>query len=160
MGFLTSNCFLQQGPSHTLEVLTPAIMKLKFTHKIESVQRYFTKRLFGLSKLSYCERLISLDLDTLERRRLIYDLVFCYKMIHGLCDIYLTVDYAYRNTRGNSLKHNKQFCSTDVRTYFFSSRVIDARNSLSNDVVKSPSVCMFKNRLHNVNLDRFLTITY
>jgi len=37
---------------------------------------------------------------------------------------------------------------------------LQARNSLSNDVVKSPSVCMFKKRLHNVNLDRFLTITY
>ena len=110
--------------------------------------------------MSYCERLISLDLDTLERRRLIYGLVFCYKMIHGLCDISLPVDYAYKNTRGNSLKLNKQFCSTDVRKYFFSSRVIDAWNSLSNDVVKSPSVCMFKKRLHNVvNLDRFLTIT-
>jgi len=44
--------------------------------KFESIQRYFTKRLFGLSKLSYCERLTSLDLDTLERRRVICDLVF------------------------------------------------------------------------------------
>jgi len=43
---------------------------------------------------------------------------FCYKMIHGLCDISLPVDYAYKNTRGNSLKLNKQFCSTDVRKYF------------------------------------------
>jgi len=42
----------------------------------------------------------------------------------------------------------------------FYSRVIDAWNGLSNDVVKSPSVCMFKKRRHNVNLDRFLTITY
>ena len=71
------------------------------------MQRYFTKRLFGLSKLSYCERLTSLNLDTLERRRLISDLVLCYKMIHGLCD--MPVDYAYKNTRGNSLKLNKQF---------------------------------------------------
>ena len=76
------------------------------------MQRYFTKRLFGLSKLSYCERLISLHLDILERRRLIYDLVSCYKMIHGLCHISLPVDY--RNTRDNCLKLNTQFCSTDV----------------------------------------------
>jgi len=26
---------------------------------------------------------------------------------------------SYKNTRGNSLKLNKQFCSTDVRKYFF-----------------------------------------
>ena len=66
--------------------------------KIESVQRYFTKRLFGLSKLSYCERLISLDLDTLEHRRRIYDLVFMVALCNSLigrpyifscCDFYL-----------------------------------------------------------------------
>ena len=51
--------------------------------------------------------------------------------VYGLCDISLPVDYAYKNTRGNSLKVNKQFCSTDVRKYFFNSRVIDACNSLS-----------------------------
>ena len=128
--------------------------------KIESVQRYFTKRLFGFSKLSYYERLISLDLDTLERRRLIYDLVLCYKMIHGRCDISLPVDYACRNTRGNYLKLNKHFCSTDVRKYFFSCRVVDAWNSLSDDVVKSPSVAIFKKQLHSINWDKFLTITW
>ena len=30
----------------------------------------------------------------------------------------MPVDYAYKNTRGNSLNLNKQFCSTDVRKYF------------------------------------------
>jgi len=128
--------------------------------KIESVQRYFTKRLFGFSKLSYYERLISLDLDTLQRRRLIYDLILCYKMIHGWCNISLPVDYACRNTRGNYLKLNKQFCSTNVRKYFFSSRVVDAWNSLSDDVVKSPSVAIFKKQLHHINCDKFLTITW
>jgi len=45
----------------------------------------------GLSKLSYSERLTSLDLDTLECRRLIYDLVLterCYAsavLAMGLC---------------------------------------------------------------------------
>ena len=146
MGFLTSNCFLQQGPSHTLEVLTPAIMKLKFTHKIESVHRYFTKRLFGLSKLSYCERLISLDLDTLERRRLIYDLVFCYKMVHGLCDIYqfclLTMHTGTHVVIVLNLINSSVLLMLG-RT-FFSSRVIDAWNSLSNDVVKSTTQCKLR----------------
>ena len=50
--------------------------------KIESVQRYFTKRLSGLRQLSYLDRLAHLNLETLERRRLVYDLVFCYKILH------------------------------------------------------------------------------
>ena len=36
-------------------------------------------------------RIVSVDLDTLDRRRLIYDLVFCYKMLHGLCDILINI---------------------------------------------------------------------
>ena len=75
-----------------------------------------------------------------------------------LCDMYLPVDYACRNTRGNYLKlSNSSVLLMSGST--FSSRVIDAWNSLSNDVVKSPSVCIFKKRLHSVNSDRFLTIT-
>ena len=75
-----------------------------------------------------------------------------------LCDMYLPVDYACRNTHGNYLKlSNSSVLLMSGNT--FSSRVIDAWNSLSNDVVKSPSVCIFKKRLHSVNSDRFLTIT-
>ena len=113
----------------------------------ESVQRYFTKRLFGLSKL-YCERLTSLDLDTLlQRRRVIYDLDFCYKMLHSNIDyamyLSLLIMHAERNTRGNYLELNKQFCFTELEV-LFSSEVIDAWNSLYNDVVKSSSVCIFR----------------
>jgi len=42
----------------------------------------------------------------------------------------------------------------------FSSRDIDAWNSQSNNVVKSPSVSLFKKLLCSVNSDRFLRITY
>ena len=110
----------------------------------ESVQRYFTKRLFGLSKL-YCERLTSLDLDTLlQRRRVIYDLDFvirCY--IDYAMYLSLLIMHAERNTRGNYLELNKQFCFTELEV-LFSSEVIDAWNSLYNDVVKSSYVCIFR----------------
>ena len=60
-------------------------------------------------------------------------------------------------TRGNSLKLAKPSCSSDVRKYFFSNRIVDAWNSLS-DVVQSPSVKCFMKRLCSVNLDNFLSI--
>ena len=56
------------------------------------------------------------------------------------------------------MKLAKHFCYNDVRKYFFHNRVVDAWNSLSNNVVLSPSVAMFKKRLCTVNLDRFVTI--
>ena len=48
--------------------------------ELESVQRYFTRRLFARLKLqpqNYIERLSFLELEPLERRRLINDLVMC-----------------------------------------------------------------------------------
>ena len=59
--------------------------------KIESVQKYFTKTLSGLRQLSYCDRLANLNLETLECCRLVYDLVFGYKILHGLCEVSLPV---------------------------------------------------------------------
>ena len=58
------------------------------TDKPKSVQRYFTNRLFtrklsGLSNLSYFFRLKILGLATLKSRRLINDLVLYYKILTG-----------------------------------------------------------------------------
>ena len=51
------------------------------------VQRHFTKRLKGLSELSYDDRLKLLNLERLEIRRLRFDLLCCYKIIFGLMRI-------------------------------------------------------------------------
>jgi len=45
--------------------------------KLEKVQRRFTKRLSGLSKMTYAARLQYLELQSLERRRLNQDLIMC-----------------------------------------------------------------------------------
>ena len=48
--------------------------------KAESVQRRFTKRLRGYSHLDYPSRLNALALTSLEKRRLVQDLVLTYKI--------------------------------------------------------------------------------
>ena len=60
---------------------------LKQDIAVERVQRRFTKRLPGLGKLSYAERLNRLNLSSLELRRLHNDLIWCYKILFGLVDI-------------------------------------------------------------------------
>ena len=50
---------------------------------VEKVQRRFTKRVPGLSELTYAERCEILNLDTLELRRLRNDLVYCFKMVRN-----------------------------------------------------------------------------
>ena len=54
---------------------------------LESVQRRFTKRLSGLHSFSYEARWKRLNLQSLELRRLLTDLMWCYKIIFGLVDI-------------------------------------------------------------------------
>jgi hypothetical protein len=51
---------------------------------LESVQRSFTKRIPSISKLTCTERLAHLNLDTLELRRLRFDLIFYYKVFNHL----------------------------------------------------------------------------
>ena len=127
--------------------------------KVESVQRYFTKRLSGLSQLSYHDRLLNLDLQTLERRRLVYDLVFCYKILHGLCEVSLPVELSCSNTRGNNLKLAKHLCYNDVRKYFFDNRIVYAWNIVYPTMLFCHHLLVFlKKRLRMVNLVRFMTI--
>jgi len=127
--------------------------------KVESVQRFFTKRLSGLRELSYCERLNILGFQTLECRRFISDSTLCYNILHGLCDTSWSINLSNSVTRGSCLKLVKPTCSSDIRKYFFTSRVIDDWNCLNDDIVKFPSISVFKKRLSGVNFDRFLTVT-
>jgi len=54
---------------------------------IERVQRRFTKNLPGFCMYSYSERLHRLNLQSLELRRILTDLVWSYKVVFCLVDI-------------------------------------------------------------------------
>ena len=78
-------------------------------NKIESVQRWFTKRIKGLSHLSYDERLSKLYSERLELRRLRADLLICFKIVHNIVDLPFNDFFTFNNlsnTRGHSLKLN------------------------------------------------------
>jgi len=51
---------------------------------IESVQRRFTKHLTGLKNNTYITKLSKLNIDSLELRRLKYNLTLVYCIVHGL----------------------------------------------------------------------------
>ena len=81
--------------------------KLEDIDKLESVQRYFTKRLHGLWQKSYKERLIACSLQSLELRRLIMDIVLCFKIVHGLVALNCNDFFAFDPncvTRGHNFK--------------------------------------------------------
>jgi len=89
--------------------------------KVEKVQRFFTERLAGLQIMSYCNRLNTLNLQSLESRRLANDLGLCCKLLHDNFDSSITTNFNFcRNvTRGHSYKLSKLLCTIDGTKFYF-----------------------------------------
>ena len=116
---------------------------------IEGIQRKFTKSLFGYANLPYNVRLNRLNLQPLEIRRIFFDLILLYKIVHGLIDINPGDFFRFNtnSTRGHSLKIVIQYSRVNVRKYFFINRVAPIWNSLDESTVNSTSVHSFKEKL-------------
>jgi len=119
-----------------------------------SEQRHFTKRISGFSKLSYDERLASLNCVSFYSRRVKCDLVMCHQMLTGSVNIdtiTFFTRYYLSTTRGNSMKLFKPQFTSVCDGNFFRNRVISHRNLLSNSLVPSSSVASFKCKLSSLN---------
>jgi len=98
------------------------------------VQRRFTKILRGYDHFSYRERLSRLKLQSLEYKRLIADLLWCYKIVFNVVDIsidelllcFSTSTY----TRGHGYKLHKSRPLTSITKNVFSEMVISVWNAL------------------------------
>jgi len=125
---------------------------------VESVQRRFTKRLFGLYHLSYAERLTVLGLRSLQYRRLVFDLHMCYKILHGLIEINLEDFFMFGNriTRGHDFKLVQQHARINSRNHFFAVRVVRVWNDLPCLVANASSLSIFKKRLESLDLPAYL----
>ena len=95
-----------------------------------------------------------IKLNYWECRRLNYDLILAYTILHGMIDINLPNSFKFQqsNTRGHSFKVAKPYCSHDISKHFFSNRIIDVWNSLPSDVVSAKSVFSFKRKLSEMDL--------
>ena len=125
---------------------------------IEQVQRRFTKRLRGYGNYSYPERLRHLKLHSLEVRRLVIDLVWCYKIVFNVVDNCMEEFFSFSNctsTRGHSYKLYKRQFSTSTRAHFFSERVINIWNALPADVIDFSSVKKFRYSVSKVDFSSF-----
>jgi hypothetical protein len=145
-----------------LEYCTPVWSPhlLKDICVIERVQRRFTKRIPGFRNVPYKSRLEILGLQSLEERRLVYDLVECFNIVYSLNSLrfhdFFVVRNGVYNTRGHSKRLFVLHSRIDCRKYFFSNRVVPVWNSLPDCVVTSSSVDVFKRRLEGVDLEGFL----
>jgi len=111
---------------------------------------YYNKRLRVFHKHSNDARLKYLDLQSLELRRLIVDLIWCYKIVFGLVDIDVNVPHI----RGHVYKLYKAY-SSGIRSSFFCERVINVWNSLPADIDFSTGNT-FKRGIDCVDFTHFL----
>ena len=124
--------------------------------KLESVQRRFTKLLPGMSGMDYSNRLLLLNADSLERRRIVADLVTLYKILHNgyeckLKDKLIVKTYAIA-TRGNPYKLDAMTARIDIDKYRFVNRSVAIWNTLPSSIVRFDSLPSFKRTLTKVNL--------
>ena len=101
-------------------VWSPYLKKDK--QRLENVQRHFTKRISGLSTLSYTDRLRILNLPSLEYRRLRGDLIEAYKITNNIYDPFTTHNLfcfvTDKRTRSHPFKMHKTRFNTTKYQHF------------------------------------------
>ena len=102
----------------------------------------------GFKNKSYEERLKELKLFSMEYRRKRGDMIQVYKILNEMDRIDSSIfTMGQSKTRGHSKKLFKTRSTKDVRKYAFSQRVIDQWNSLTEEIVSSESLNIFKSKL-------------
>jgi len=105
--------------------------------------------------MSYSQRLISLDLESLEVRRLRQDLLLTYKIVFGLINIDSSKLFTLRRnniTRGHSFKLFLSHSRVDVRKYLFCQRVVGKWNNLPACDDHFRSITTFKRFLSTIKI--------
>ena len=94
---------------------------------LERVQRRFTRAINGLRGLSYPDRLRTLNLFSLRRRRLRGDLIEVYKQLHGKSVVGDPILVRNRNSalRGHQFKLEKPRVVGNLRAQSFACRVVN-----------------------------------
>ena len=136
---------------------------IKDIEAVEKVQRRFTKRLPGLSNLTYCQRLTKLNIDSLELRRIRADLIFMYKIVFGILDSDCEQFVVLRkddNTRGHHFKLYLPISKHNARYNFFSHRTARIWNRLPLETGDFNSLPRFKKCLNSSMLVPFCKVNF
>jgi len=95
--------------------------------RVESVQKRFTRYICmrcNIPFVSYHDRLYKLNIRSLEYRRTEFDMIYMYKICHGLTDVCFSDFFEYCTSKYDLRRHRLHFKSLvraklDCHHYFF-----------------------------------------
>ena len=115
--------------------------------KIESVQMKVVGMNSGLQTITYEEKLVELDLWSLEKRRLMFDYVQMYKIVNGIGNVNTSVKmYGEQNiiqrTRNQAEPLNliRSRSNLDIRKNFYTVRIVEQWNNIPSIIKHLPNV--------------------
>ena len=120
---------------------------------LENAQRRATRMVPELRGMSYSERLMELNLSTLEYRRKRYDIIQVFKIVHKIDDIDMNKFFTFTDNsqlRGHNLKLTKPRVNKSIRLNSFPMRNIQVWNNLPSEVVNSKTVLEFKTKIDHL----------
>ena len=108
-------------------------------------------------KHDYPDRLVHLQLESLELRRLYNDITMVYKIVHKLTSLNDDVLLSYHNANNNYhvLLSRKAF-RLDVARNHFCNRVASVWNGLPEHVVTAASLTLFKKYLRTIDFSSYI----
>ena len=142
------NAYIRPHLEYCVQAWSPFLQK--DISCLERVQRKATKLVKGLNKVTYEERLKMLNLFPLSYRRFRGDMIEVFKILNGFDKVNYEQFFKLSETtnlRGHSDKLFLERSRLQIRKGFFSQRIVSNWNGLSELVIGSTSVSMFKNRL-------------
>ena len=127
-------------------------IKLPDIAKLESVQRSFTSKITTVSHLGYWDRLKSLGLMSLQRRRERYDMLYMWKILNGSVPNDLGITFKFNSRSGikavvPSLRHASTAASTNLFESSFHVRGCNLWNKLPAHINTATSLATFKSQL-------------
>ena len=135
---------------------------------VESVQKKFTRHICIRCKISfnsYSDRLSKLNINSVEYRRLEFDLILMFKICHNLCDLHFYEFFKLRKSRYNLRQHSVTVESLfhpkhEQYRYFFSTALLILWNNLPESIISVETLPIFKRHLYKFDLHNIVNLTY
>ena len=147
---------------YNTQVWSPHLVKDK--KALEKIQKRYTKIICQRCSIpfsSYSDRLDKLNLLSLENRRIRFDLILLFKIIHGLSDLnfdsffkFGNCPYPLRNCSTKILP--KQHFTSSVWLGSFFERAPKYWNHLNNDVTSAKTLNIFKSKIQEISYEALL----